>query len=100
LAPWSRAYNLTKEKMKKLIMILFAAVAFSCGDGNRSSEGNDMNNTENTEAAEPDTTDMDSDNGTEDSRIEGDNRSGSDTTSTWDRDRESRSSSDSLNNKK
>jgi hypothetical protein len=42
--------------MKKLIFILMAAVAFSCGGGsNRSSERED-DSKENTELAEPDTT--------------------------------------------
>lgn len=63
--------------MKKLILILLAAVAFSCGDGsNRSSEReDDMNNNDlnNRELIEPDTTGMTDD---------------SDTTSTWDRDRD------------
>lgn len=62
--------------MKKLILILLAAVAFSCGDGNRSSERaeDDMNNDlNNRELVEPDTTGMTDDN---------------DTTSTWDRDRD------------
>ena len=52
--------------MKKLIMILFAAAAFSCGDGsNRSSGANDgdLDGTggDNTEMAEPDSTTMQSD---------------------------------------
>jgi hypothetical protein len=52
--------------MKKLILILLAAVAFSCGDGNRSSEreGDDLNDDNNTETVEPDTVtsgDMESD---------------------------------------
>ena len=51
--------------MKKLIMILFAAVAFSCGDGNRTSGANDgeLDGTggDNTEMAEPDSTTMRSD---------------------------------------
>lgn len=62
--------------MKKLILILLAAVGFSCGDGNRSSERaeDDMNNDlNNRELVEPDTTGMTDD---------------SDTTSTWDRDRD------------
>ena len=43
--------------MKKLIFILMAAVAFSCGDGsNRSSERED-DAKDNTEMAEPDSTD-------------------------------------------
>lgn len=49
-------------KMKKLIFILLAATAFSCGDGsNRSSERerDDMNNDlNNRELVEPDTTGM------------------------------------------
>jgi hypothetical protein len=86
--------------MKKLIMTLLTATAFSCGDGNRSSERNDMDDNDNTEIAEPaDTTDSDADDGTKDSRIEGDKQSGSDTTSTWDRDRDNLHSSDSLNKK-
>ena len=44
--------------MKKLILVLLAAVAFSCGDGNnRSSEREDGNNDmDNRETVEPDTT--------------------------------------------
>lgn len=48
-------------EMKKLIFILLAATAFSCGDGNRSSEreSDDMNNDlNNRELVEPDTTGM------------------------------------------
>lgn len=53
-----------KQIMKKLILILLTAVAFSCGDGSRSSkkEDNDMN--DNTEVVKPDTVvsgDMESD---------------------------------------
>ncbi len=49
--------------MKKLIFIVLAAIAFSCGDGsNRSSEreSDDMNNNDlnNRELVEPDTTGM------------------------------------------
>jgi hypothetical protein len=47
--------------MKKLILILLAAVAFSCGDGtNRSSERDDNmdNDQNNRELVEPDTTGM------------------------------------------
>lgn len=48
--------------MKKLIMILVAAAAFSCGDGNRSSERNDdAYDKDNTEALEADSTTVDSD---------------------------------------
>jgi hypothetical protein len=47
--------NLNTEKMKKLIFIMMAAVAFSCGDGNKSSERED-DGTEGTELAQPDTT--------------------------------------------
>jgi hypothetical protein len=65
--------------MKKVIMILLAAAAFSCGDGsNRASErGGEEGSygTDNTEQAEPDTTSIDSDNGMDNSRM------GSDTTS-------------------
>lgn len=86
--------------MKKLILILLAATAFSCGDGSRSSERNDMDNNDNTEIAEPaDSTDSDADDGTKDSRIEGDKESHPDTTSTWDRHRDNLDTSDSLNNK-
>jgi hypothetical protein len=76
--------------MKKLIMIFFALVAFSCGDGNRSSERDDNTDNDNTEMAEPDTTHTDIDDGVE-PRI--------DTSSTWDRHRDHLDSSDSLNNK-
>ena len=69
--------KLKLKKMKKLILIVLAAVAFSCGDGsNRSSErGDDMDNNDlnNRELIEPDTTGMTDDR---------------DTTSTWDRDRD------------
>jgi hypothetical protein len=68
--------------MKKLIFILMAAAAFSCGDGsNRSSERGPDTETDNTEQVEPDTTGMES----EAQGVE------SDTTS--------RQQSDSLNNK-
>ena len=58
--------------MKKLIVILFAAVAFSCGDrSNQASEADDNNlNNDNTEVVEP-----------------SDSTSMSDTTSTGDMDR-------------
>lgn len=85
--------------MKNLIMILFAAVALSCGDGNRSSERNKDLDDNNTEMAEPDTADVDTDNGRDDSRMDGTNRYRSDTTSTRHRDRDDRHSADSLNNK-
>jgi hypothetical protein len=65
--------------MKKVIMILLAATAFSCGDGsNRASENGGeegSSGTDNTEQVEPDTTNVDSDNGMDNSRM------GSDTTS-------------------
>lgn len=84
--------------MKKLVMILFAATAFSCGDGNRSSErDNDLDN-DNTELAEPDTTNVDTDGGRDNSRMESDDRLKSDTTSTWDRDRDNHHGPDSLSN--
>jgi hypothetical protein len=87
-----------EENMKKLIMMVLAATAFSCGDGNRSSERNDMDDNDNTEIAEPaDSTD--SDDGAKDSRIEGDGESDVDTASTWDRHRDNLDTSDSLNNK-
>lgn len=46
---------LKPKEMKKLIFILMAAAAFSCGDGSRSSQGNDNANDgmENSESAEP-----------------------------------------------
>ena len=44
--------------MKKLIFILLAAAAISCGDRNRSSERE--NDDTNTETVEPDTTGMES----------------------------------------
>jgi hypothetical protein len=51
--------------MKKLIMILVAAAAFSCGDGNRTSGANDgdLDGTggDNTEMSEPDSTSVESD---------------------------------------
>jgi hypothetical protein len=75
--------------MKKLIMILLAATAFSCGDGNRSSERKDMDgNNESTEQAAPDTTNTD-EYGRQDSEM-----NEQDTTSTYDR-----NESDSLKNK-
>ncbi len=53
--------KLKLTKMKKLILIFLAAIAFSCGDGNnRSSESRD-NETEDNYSREPmesDTTDM------------------------------------------
>ena len=53
--------------MKKLIMILLAAVAFSCGDGNRSSERNDDAYGDDTEVAEPaDSANVESDTTTTD----------------------------------
>jgi hypothetical protein len=42
--------------MKKLIFIVLAAVAFSCGDGSNRSSERDDDAKENTELAEPDTT--------------------------------------------
>ena len=62
--------------MKKLILVLLAAVAFSCGDGsNRSSERDDgYNDMDNRETVEPDTSD---------SNLESDEME-SDTSSTWD----------------
>lgn len=58
--------------MKKLIFILATILAFSCGDNKRSSERTDTGEgTENNEALDPDTTNIESD-----------------TTSVWDRDRD------------
>jgi hypothetical protein len=74
--------------MKKLIMIVLAATAFSCGDGNRSSERNDMDENDNTEQAAPDTTNTD-EYGRQDSEM-----NEQDTTSTYDR-----NETDSLKNK-
>jgi hypothetical protein len=74
--------------MKKLVLVLMTAAAFSCGDGNRSSERNDMNDADNTEQAEPDTTNTD-EYGRQDSEM-----NEQDTTSTHDR-----HESDTLNNK-
>jgi hypothetical protein len=74
--------------MKKLIIIVLAATAFSCGDGNRSSERNDMDENDNTEQAAPDTTNTD-EYGRQDSEM-----NEQDTTSTYDR-----NESDSLKNK-
>ena len=66
--------------LKKLILIFLAAFAFSCGDGsNRSSERDDgLNDMENTETVEPDTTSTDMES--EEMRT--------DTSSTWDQDRD------------
>jgi hypothetical protein len=64
--------------MKKLIMILFAVIAFSCGT-NQSSERNDTDES-NTEQAEPDTTNTD-EYGRQDSEM-----NEQDTASTHDRD--------------
>ena len=48
--------------MKKLILILLAAVAFSCGDGsNRASESGTETQTEENDAIESDTTQMQGD---------------------------------------
>lgn len=74
--------------MKKLIMIVLAATAFSCGDGNRSSERNDMDENDSTEQAAPDTTNTD-EYGRQDSEM-----NEQDTTSTY-----GRTESDSLKNK-
>lgn len=64
--------------MKKTILVLLAAIAFSCGDGsNRSSERDDgFDDMDNTETLEPDTTFDESD------------QMRSDTSSTWDQDRD------------
>jgi hypothetical protein len=74
--------------MKNLIMIVLAAIAFSCGDANRSSERNDMDENDNTEQAAPDTTNTD-EYGRQDSEM-----NEQDTTSTYDR-----NEADSLKNK-
>ena len=54
--------QLKPKEMKKVILILLAAVAFSCGDGsNRSSEAGSETQSEDTYSREPmeaDTTDM------------------------------------------
>lgn len=47
--------------MKKLILIFLAAIAFSCGDGNRSSESGADTRTQDNYSSDPyeaDTTDM------------------------------------------
>jgi hypothetical protein len=64
--------------MKKLIIILLAATAFSCGDGNRSSERNDMDDNDSTAQGAPDTTNTD-EYGRQDSEM-----NEQDTTSTYD----------------
>ncbi len=71
--------------MKKLILVLLAAVAFSCGDGsNRSSERDNDYNDMDRETVEPDTTSND--------QME------SDTSSTWDQDRDDYNRQDSTRN--
>lgn len=54
--------KLKLKKMKKVILIFLAAIAFSCGDGsNRSSESGSENRTEDNysnDALEADTTDV------------------------------------------
>lgn len=80
--------------MKKLIMVLMAAAAFSCGDGNRSSDrGDDMNDDNTEQAVEADTTNTDEYGRQDNEGTE------SDTTSTWDSDRDEQDR-DSLNNEK
>ena len=76
--------------MKKLILVLLAAVAFSCGDGsNRSSEREDgYNDRDNRETVEPDTTE----NTLESDEME------SDTSSTWDQDRDDYNRQDTTRN--
>lgn len=77
--------NLTTENMKKLIFILMAAAAFSCGDGNKSSErADDLDDgMQNTEMAEPDSAG---------------GGIPTDTSSTWDRDRDNLQSDTTRNN--
>lgn len=72
--------------MKKLILVLLAAVAFSCGDGsNRSSERDDgYNDMDNRETVEPDTLESD--------EME------SDTSSTWDQERDDYNRQDTTRN--
>jgi len=57
--------KLKLKKMKKVILIFLAAIAFSCGDGsNRSSQSGNESQTEDNysgDAMESDTTDMQSD---------------------------------------
>jgi hypothetical protein len=57
--------KLKLKKMKKVILIFLAAIAFSCGDGsNRSSQSGTESETEDNYSREPmesDTTDMQSD---------------------------------------
>lgn len=53
--------KLKLTKMKKLILIFLAAIAFSCGDGNNRSSESRENETEDNYSREPlesDTTDM------------------------------------------
>jgi hypothetical protein len=65
--------NLNSKKMKKIMFIMMAmtsAIAFSCGDrnNNRSSEGADDSDADNTEQVEPDTTGVESDTTSVDGR--------------------------------
>lgn len=56
--------QLKLKEMKKVILIFLAAIAFSCGEGNRSSEAGSESQMEDNYSSDPleaDTTDMQSD---------------------------------------